>query len=213
MKYRLEHQLRRNDFLQLLLDASVQEKNNNNKLLNCQAKAANTTTVVLASDAKHNTANTTTGALANDASHNNKDHALATQSGDTTADATLTKHVMTLNEDVSDPAVVHKMNEVGTEVRSFNDGKVPTRDGNQSEINSQMTLATNESLHSSGDQKPSIDQEEWKLIDNKTHYNGNSNGKKEEYKYSKNNHNLAPTPADDKITTSTDVPPPGNFLC
>ena len=31
MKYRLENNLRRNDFLQLLLDASLQEQTNNNK--------------------------------------------------------------------------------------------------------------------------------------------------------------------------------------
>lgn len=32
MKYRMEHKLRRNDFLQLLLDASLHEKTNNNRL-------------------------------------------------------------------------------------------------------------------------------------------------------------------------------------
>ena len=31
MEYRQKHQLRRSDFLQILLDASLQEKNNNNK--------------------------------------------------------------------------------------------------------------------------------------------------------------------------------------
>uniref|UniRef100_A0A2P2I7R7 Cytochrome P450 6k1-like n=1 Tax=Hirondellea gigas TaxID=1518452 RepID=A0A2P2I7R7_9CRUS len=34
MRYRLQHNLRRNDFLQLLLDASLQEKTNNNKNIN-----------------------------------------------------------------------------------------------------------------------------------------------------------------------------------
>ena len=31
IKYRLENNVRRNDFLQLLLDASIQEQTNNNK--------------------------------------------------------------------------------------------------------------------------------------------------------------------------------------
>ncbi|KAA0202627.1 Cytochrome P450 [Hyalella azteca] len=40
MNYRLQHQLRRNDFLQLLLDARLQEKTNNNEKNNSKNKAS-----------------------------------------------------------------------------------------------------------------------------------------------------------------------------
>jgi hypothetical protein len=62
MNYRLEHQLRRNDFLQLLLDARLQEKTNNNEKNNSKIKQNKASAHHRCEESNGSSANATTGA-------------------------------------------------------------------------------------------------------------------------------------------------------